>query len=134
MPVQLNALPPEVKELDITLSWNKLQDEREPIEKYTVYRRTLNGFDDVPEWTELTTENSSVCEYLVKGLERGKKYEFLVTATNQYGEGLNGQGVKVKVSKGNVHSMIYVRDAFKRHLIKKKNRIIMKRKKKILLA
>ena len=69
MPVQLKELPPVVKEVDITLSWNKLQDEREPIEKYTVYQRTLNGFDDVSEWTQLTTENSSVCEYTVKGLK-----------------------------------------------------------------
>ena len=111
MPVQLNELPPKVKEVDITLSWDKLQDEREPIEKYTVYQRTLNGFDDVSEWTELTTENSSVCEYPVKDLERGKKYEFLVTATNRHGEGLKGEGVEVKVSKGKLHYLTYLRDS-----------------------
>ena len=109
MPVQMNELPPKVKELPITLTWNTLQDEREPIEKYTVYQRNLNG---VSEWTELTTlENRSVSEYSVRGLKSGEKYEFLVTATNRYGEGLKGEGVKVKVSKGNTHYMIYLRDA-----------------------
>ena len=89
MPVQLNELPPKVDENHITLNWSQLQEEGESIDKYTIYRRTVDSFDKVSEWKVLKTiEDSSVFEFTVDGLERGKKYEFLVTATNKYGEGL----------------------------------------------
>ena len=103
MPVQLEELPSKVKENRITLKWSKPQDQKNTIQKYTVYQGTVNESGKVTELTELTTiENSSVCEYLVENLERGKKYEFLVTATNKYGEGMKGQGKQVKVKKGKV--------------------------------
>jgi len=100
MPVQLNELPPKVDENHITLKWSQLQEEGESIDKYTVYRGTVDSFDRVSEWEVLKTiADSSVCECTVDGLERGKKYEFLVTATNKYGEGLKAEGKRVKVSK-----------------------------------
>ena len=99
MSLQLEELPLERREGQITLKWSKAQDEEEPIIKYTVYQRNLTESEG--EDTVLTTiEDNSVCNYTVVGLERGMKYEFTVTATNRHGEGLKGQGLQVKMSKG----------------------------------
>ena len=103
MPVQLNELPLKVKENKITLKWTKPQDEEEPIKKYTVYQGIVNKFDKDTERTKLKKIADSLdCEYAAVNLERGKTYEFLVTATNKYGEGLKGKGKQVKVSKGKI--------------------------------
>ena len=53
------------------------------------------------EWFKLRTiTDITDCKYSVENLERGKKHEFVVTATNRHGEGLKKNVVSVKVSKG----------------------------------
>ena len=76
------------------------------ITQYTVYQRIVT--DGKPQdWIKLKTiTDVSVREYKVE-LEEGKVYEFVVTATNKFGESLKegGKIIRVKASNG----MFYIK-------------------------
>ena len=102
MPITLMDLPnSKVKEDNVTLKWTRPEDQREPIGSYKVYQRTLEKDRSATEWILLETiVDISVCEHQAVNLERGRKYEFTVTATNRHGEGSKRNLVQVKVLKG----------------------------------
>ena len=55
-----------------------------------------------------TIENTSSLEFVVKELEKGKEYEFLITARNMYGESLNkGYCKRVLVPGGRYRIALY---------------------------
>ena len=55
-----------------------------------------------------TIENTSSLEFVVKELEKGKEYEFLITATNTYGESLKkGDCKRVLVPGGRYRIALY---------------------------
>ena len=83
--VKLDELPKEIDSENITLKWKKPESNRADIEKYTVYRRLVTSQAQESKWEEVATTRR-VQEYIVE-LERGKIYEFSITATNRFGEG-----------------------------------------------
>jgi len=87
----------EGKNGKITLKWKEPENNGAAITKYSVYQRTVND----EEWTKLKDiTNTSKREYVFEG-EEGKEYEFVVTATNKYGESSTTDNIqKVKVLKG----------------------------------
>ena len=95
---KIDDLPNEVTDDEITLKWSKPEDNGKEITQYTVYQRIVT--DGNPgEWIKLKTiTDVSVREFTVQ-LESGKVYEFVVTATNEFGESLKEDG-KVRRVKG----------------------------------
>ena len=97
-------LPNEVTDDTISLKWSEPESNGKVITQYTVYQRIVA--DGTPEWKELEIiTDVSERETTVK-LESGKVYEFVVTATNEFGESLKEEEkiVRVKASE----SMFYV--------------------------
>ena len=97
MPVSLADLPNEINmrhTREVTLKWNKPQDNGAAITKYTVYIKTLNE-----AWPETSSKQIQVTDLeppytYVQKLEKANTYEFKVTATNSCGEGKKGSEFK----------------------------------------
>ena len=89
----------ELNDNEITLQWDKPDNNEAAITQYSVYQRILN--DD--QWTKLgTVTDTNKRKYVVK-VEKGRKdmeYEFAVTASNKYGESSKKNTVTVKVPEG----------------------------------
>ena len=80
----------EIKDDEITLNWKEPDNNGAAITCYTVYQKIVND----EQWQNIgTITDISKREYAVK-VEKGKKYEFLVTATNKYGENPNKDNTK----------------------------------------
>jgi len=81
----------------IILKWKEPENNGAAIKKYSVYQKFVND----KEWKKLEDiTDTSKQEYVLKG-EEGKEYEFVVTATNKYGESSKTDNIqKVKVLKG----------------------------------
>ena len=89
--VTIEDLPNEVTDDTITLKWSEPQNNGKVITQYTVYQRIVT--DGKPgEWTKLKTINDVSVRELKVELEKGKEYEFVVTATNGLGESLKEDG------------------------------------------
>ena len=104
---ELIDVPTEVKGDEVTLSWTEPPNNGADITQYTVYQRTVSEDGTTGDWTQLKIiTDVSARKYVVK-VEEGKEYEFVVTATNIFGEGLKeeGQIQRVKVVEGK-HSVI----------------------------
>jgi len=82
--VKLDELPNEIDSGNITLMWKEPENNGADIEKYTVYKRLVKSQAQESKWEEVAT--TRVREYIIE-LERGKTYEFCITATNKCGEG-----------------------------------------------
>ena len=81
-------MPAETKDTEVTLNWNEPQNNGADITKYTVYQRTVSDDGKPRQWNKIKViDNVSVLEVAVK-LEKGKEYEFVVTANNSFGESL----------------------------------------------
>ncbi|KAJ7384312.1 hypothetical protein OS493_022419 [Desmophyllum pertusum] len=94
--VEMSDIPSEVTDCTITLKWSEPQNYGREITQYTVYQRIVT--DGRPgEWDKLKTITGvSVRELEVK-LEKGKEYEFVVTATNIHGESSKDEGNSKRV-------------------------------------
>ncbi len=98
-PVKLLDVHSRIDKCDLILKWEETQNNGAAITKYTVYQRTVTGNGTVPsEWKNI--HSSLVYTYHVFNLERGKCYEFKVTATNKNGQGMEENIVRVKVKEG----------------------------------
>ena len=100
MPVQLLEVPDKIDKCDVLLKWKETGDNGSIITKYTVYQRIVKGDGTVQSWKDIYS--FLAYEYHVRNLERGKLYEFKVTATNKIGEGKEDEMYfkKVKVEAG----------------------------------
>jgi len=86
----IDDLPNEVTDDTVTLKWSEPENNGGVITQYTVYQRIVtNGTPG--EWIKLETTADSVTEWTVE-LECCKVYEFVVTATNEFGESLKEEG------------------------------------------
>ena len=104
---ELIGVPKEVKGDELTLSWTEPPNNGADITQYTVYQRNVSEDGTTGDWTQLKIiTDVSARKYVVK-VEEGKEYEFVVTATNSFGEGLKEEGKiqRVKVVEGK-HSVI----------------------------
>ena len=87
----------DIKDDEIILKWKQTDDNGAAITLYTIYQRIEND----ERWEKIgTITDISKLEYVVK-VEKGKEYEFVVTATNKYGEYPKKDNIKkVKVPGG----------------------------------
>ena len=93
--VEIYDLPSETADGTITLKWKEPDNNGKEITQYTVYQRIVTD-GKRGEWTVIKkVTDVSVRELEVK-LEKDKVYEFAITATNEYGEGLKQDGTKIK--------------------------------------
>lgn len=89
-------LPNKVMDDTTTLKWHEPQNNGRVITQYTVYQRIVT--DGKPgEWKELKAITDVSVRELKVTLESGKVYEFVVTATNEFGESLKEHGKVVRV-------------------------------------
>ena len=100
--VEIDELPDETTDDTITLKWKEPESNGKVIIMYTVYQRVVTD-GKVGQWTVIRKiKNVSVRESKI-ALERGKVYQFAITATNELGESLkqedeNFQQVKAEES------------------------------------
>ena len=83
---EITDLPAETKDVEITLKWKEAEDNGAPITRYTVYRRTVREDGTSLKWIKIKEITDTSDRNAVVNLEKGKKYEFVVTATNSFGE------------------------------------------------
>ena len=101
----IDDMPNEVTDDTITLRWSEPEDNGKEITMYTVYQRIVT--DGKPgEWTVLKNITDISDREWEVNLEIGNEYEFLVTATNYFGESLKEDG-KIKRLKA-TDSVFYV--------------------------
>ncbi|XP_078379857.1 uncharacterized protein LOC144662796 [Oculina patagonica] len=102
----IKNMPAEVQSDEVALKWTKPVSNGADITQYTVYIRNVSSNDTVGDWKKLEViHDVSVREYVVT-LKKGQRYEFVVTATNKYGESLKEkQNIqKIKVLGGSTKS------------------------------
>ena len=95
----------EEKDGFITLKWTKPETNGASIIKYSVYQRFVND----KKWRREDISDTSKLDYDLKG-DEGKEYEFVVTATNKYGESSKTANIQtVKVLKGRFLMLLKVK-------------------------
>ena len=110
----IEDLPSEVTADTITLKWSEPQNHGKEITQYTVYQRIVT--DDKPEqWKKLKTINDISDREFTVELEKGKVYEFVVTATNEFGESLKEDGKVMRVKELESKFYVCVDWSFKRY-------------------
>ena len=103
--VEIDELPDETTDDTITLKWKEPESNGKDITMYTVYQRVVTD-GKVGQWTVIRKiKNVSVRESKI-ALERGKVYQFAITATNELGESL-------KQEKANIQQVKAERSMFK---------------------
>ena len=103
--VEIDELPDETTDDTITLKWKEPESNGKVITMYTVYQRVVTD-GKVGQWTVIRKiKNVSVRESKI-ALERGKVYQFAITATNELGESL-------KQEKANIQQVKAERSMFK---------------------
>ena len=83
--VEIDELPDETTEDTITLKWKEPESNGKVITMYTVYQRVVTD-GKVEQWTIIKEISDVSVRELKIALERGKVYQFAVTATNELGE------------------------------------------------
>ena len=100
----------EIHSDEVALKWTKPNSNGADITQYTLYMRDVTSNDTVGDWRKLEVINDvSILGYIVT-LKRGQQYEFLVTATNKYGESLKTQQniKRINVLEGKVMASFLV--------------------------
>ena len=85
--VEIDQLPDETTDDTITLKWKEPESNGKVITMYTVYQRVVTD-GKVGQWTIIKDISDVSVRELKITLERGKVYQFAVTATNELGESL----------------------------------------------
>ena len=95
---EITDLPTETRDVQITLKWKEAENNGAPITQYTVYRRTVRKDGTSLNWTKIREITDMSDRKVVVNLEKGKEYEFVVSATNSFGEGGKEQR-KIRIIK-----------------------------------
>ena len=96
--VEIDELPGETTDDTITLKWKKPESYGKVIIMYTVYQRVvIDG--KVGQWIEVRKIRDVSVRELKIALERGKVYQFAITATNELGESLKQEGANIQQVK-----------------------------------
>ena len=85
--VEIDELPGETIDGTITLKWKEPESNGKDITMYTVYQRVVTD-GKVGQWTMISRIRDVSVRELKIALERGKVYQFAITATNELGESL----------------------------------------------
>ena len=96
--VEIDQLPDETTDDTITLKWKEPESNGKVITMYTVYQRVVTD-GKVEQWIVIRKiKNVSVRELKIT-LERGKVYQFAITATNELGESLKQERANIQQVK-----------------------------------
>ena len=96
--VEIDELPGEITDDTITLKWKEPESNGKVITMYTVYQREVTD-GKVGQWTEIRKIRDVSVRELKIALERGKVYQFAITATNELGEGLKQEKANIQQVK-----------------------------------
>ena len=96
--VEIDELPGETTDDTITLKWKEPESNGKVITMYTVYQRVVTD-GKVGQWTEIRRIRDVSVRELKIPLERGKVYQFAVTATNELGESLKQEEKNIQQVK-----------------------------------
>ena len=96
--VEIDELPGETTEDTITLKWKEPESNGKVIIMYTVYQRVVTD-GKVGQWTIIKEISDVSVRELKIALERGKVYQFAITATNELGESLKQEKANIQQVK-----------------------------------
>ena len=96
--VEIDQLPDKTTDDTITLKWKKPESNGKVITLYTVYKRVVTD-GKVGQWTEIRRIRDVSVRELKIPLERGKVYQFAITATNELGESLKQEKANIQQVK-----------------------------------
>ena len=96
--VQIDELRGETADDTVTLKWREPESNGKVITMYTVYQRVVTD-GKVGQWTEIRKIRDVSVRELKIALERGKVYQFAITATNELGESLKQEKAKIQQVK-----------------------------------
>ena len=96
--VEIDKLPGETTNDTITLKWKEPESNRKDITMYTVYQRVVTD-GKVGQWTEIRRIRDVSVRELKIPLERGKVYQFAITASNELGESLKQEKANIQQVK-----------------------------------
>ena len=96
--VEIDELPGETTNDTITLKWKEPESNGKVITMYTVYQRVVTD-GKVGQWTEIRRIREVSVRELKITLERGKVYQFAITATNEFGESLKQERANIQQVK-----------------------------------
>ena len=94
----MDELPGETTDDTITLKWKKPESNGKVITMYTVYLRVVTD-GKVGQWTIIKNISKVSVSELKIALERGKVYQFAITATNELGESLKQEKANIQQVK-----------------------------------
>ena len=94
----MDELPGETTDDTITLKWKKPESNGKVITMYTVYQRVVTD-GKVGQWTIIKNISKVSVSELKIALERGKMYQFAITATNELGESLKQEKANIQQVK-----------------------------------
>ena len=96
--VEIDKLPGETTNDTITLKWKEPESNGKVITMYTVYQRVVTD-GKVGQWTEIKNIRDVFVREMKIPLERGKVYQFAITATNELGESLKQEKANIQQVK-----------------------------------
>ena len=96
--VEIDELPGETIDGTITLMWKEPESNGKDITMYTVYQRVVTD-GKVGQWTIIRKIRDVSVRELKIALERGKVYQFAITATNELGESLKQEESNIEQVK-----------------------------------
>ena len=96
--VEIDELPGETTDDTITLKWKEPESNGKVITMYTVYQRVVTD-GKVEQWTIIKEISDASVREMKIPLERGKVYQFAVTATNELGESLKQEEKNIQQVK-----------------------------------
>ncbi|CAH3158610.1 unnamed protein product, partial [Pocillopora meandrina] len=96
--VEIDQLPDETTDDTITLKWKEPESNGKVITMYTVYQRVVTD-GKVGQWTEIRKIRGVSTRELKIALEKGKVYQFAITATNELGESLKQEKANIQQVK-----------------------------------
>ena len=93
--MEIDDLPSETTEDTITLRWKEPDNNGKEITQYTVYQRIVTD-GKKGAWTVIKNITDVTVRELEVKLEKGKVYEFAITATNEVGESLKQDEARIQ--------------------------------------
>ena len=91
-------LPAQTKDVEVVIKWNEPQNNGALITQYTVYQRTVSD-DGIPSsWQKLKVITDVSVRHFAVQLEKGKEYEFVVTASNKFGESFKAEEIVKRIN------------------------------------
>ncbi|XP_066024479.1 uncharacterized protein [Pocillopora verrucosa] len=105
--VEIDELPDKTTDDTITLKWKEPESYGKVIIMYTVYQRVVTD-GKVGHWTEIRKIRDVSTRELKIALEKGKVYQFAITATNELGESLKQEKANIQQVKAEVSTEVYL--------------------------